>query len=97
MTLVGRERFHMLFARVCGPPEPSLELPGPPPRGQKHACEPSVGVPEAPGRAMIACSLRGIARSSRFRGICLREMYRRSSDEDFDGPMTLPHAICEGL
>ena len=87
----------LLFARVCGPPEPSLDLPGPPHRGQKRACEPYVDVPEAPGRATRACNLRRIARTSHFRGTCLREVCRGSSDDDFGGPMTLPHAICEGL
>ncbi len=38
---------------------------------------------------------RGIARTSHFRGTCLREVCRGSSDDDIRGPMTLPHAICE--
>ncbi len=37
----------------------------------------------------------GIARTSHFRGTCLREVCRGSSDDDFGGPMTLPRAICE--
>ena len=77
--------------------KPSLELPGPPHRGQKRACEPHVDVPEAPGRATRACNLRGIARTSHFRCACLREVCRGSSDDDLGGPITLPHAICEGL
>ena len=78
-------------------PEPSLELPGPPHEGQKRASEPYVDVPEAPGKAMRACNLLGIARTSHFRCIFLREVCRGSSDDDFDGPMTPPRAICKGL
>ena len=59
--------------------------------------KPYVDVPEALGTATRACNLRGIARTSHFRGTCLREFCRGSSDDDFGGPMTLPHAICEGL
>jgi hypothetical protein len=77
--------------------KPSLELPGPPHRGQKRACEPHVDVPEAPGRATRACNLRGIARTSHFCCTCLREVCRGSSDDDFGGPITLPGAIGEGL
>ncbi len=77
--------------------EPSLELPGPPPRGQKCACEPYVDVPETLERATRACNLRGIARTSHFRGTCLREVCRGSSDDESGGPMTLPHAVYEGL
>ena len=61
---------------------------------------PLVAVPEAPGRATRACNLhnsRGFARTYHFRGTCLGEVCRGSSDDDFGGPMTLPHAICEGL
>ncbi len=77
--------------------EPSLELPGPPHRSQKRAYEPHVHVPEAPGRATRACYLQGIARTSHFHGTRLREVCRGNSGDKFDGPMTLPHAICEGL
>ena len=31
--------------------------------------------------------------TSHFRGTCLREVCRGSSDEDFGGPMTLPHYL----
>ncbi len=78
-------------------PEQSLELPGPPQRGQKRACEPYVDVPEALWSATRACNLRGIARTSHFRGTCLREVCRGSSDDDFAGPMTFPRVFCEGL
>ena len=75
----------------------ALELLGRPHRGQKRACELYVDVPEASGRATAACNLQGIARTSHLRGTCWREVCRGSADDDFDGPMTLPHVIDEGL
>ena len=53
--------------------------------------------PEAAGRAMRACNLRGIVRTSRFHGICVREVNRGNSVDSFGGPMTPSHAICDGL
>ena len=56
-----------------------------------------VDAQEASRMATRACNLQEIARTYPFHGTCVREVCRGSSDDDFGGPMTPPHAISEGF
>ena len=51
------------------------------------------------GLQRVGMAILGASRActSHFRGTCLREVCRGSWDDDFGGPRTLPHTICEGL
>jgi hypothetical protein len=78
-----------LYHAICEGFARPMKLPVRPQGGHGGASEPHVEAGEASARAAGVCFLQGIARTTRVRGTCSREMCARTSDAEDHDPKTM--------